>query len=117
MQRLVIPGVIAAPTQRLVDHPAAGLTLAHGGVKGGEFPARLGFGAQRGERARVRRVIGEIGQLMRVVFKVEELIWIERAAVVFPLAIAQRYERRIRGLGGIFHRDRRIARDPLPLRH
>src|SRR5690606_426105 len=41
LQRLVIPGIIAAVAQRLVDHPAPRLAFAHGCIEGGHVPARL----------------------------------------------------------------------------
>ena len=39
LQRLVVPGKIAAVAQGFVDYPATGLRMAHGGVELGKVPA------------------------------------------------------------------------------
>ena len=95
LQRLVIPRVIATLPQRLVDDPAAGLTGADIGVISGKVPTGFGLGAQGLQGSGMGRILRQIAQLLGVGLQIEQLIGVQRAAVVFPLAIAHRHQRRI----------------------
>ena len=93
MQRLVVPRVIAAVAQRLVDDPAAGLRLAHIGVETGKIPAGLGLGAQVRQRVLMCVMVRQIGQFLRVAVHIEQLVGVERAAIVFQFARPQADQR------------------------
>ena len=60
LQRLVIPRVIIAAAQRLVNHPSAGLRLANFGVIARQIPTRLRFRPQGGQRAGMAGVRGKV---------------------------------------------------------
>src|SRR6218665_2368963 len=93
LQRLVIPGVIGAVAQRLVDDPAPRLAFAHGGVKGFHVPAGIAHFLEGAQRRRMRRGAGEVGEFQRIGVEVEELVGIEFAVDIFPLAFANADER------------------------
>ncbi len=62
-------------------------------------------------------ISGQIGQLMRIGLKIEQLIGVKRAAGKFPTSLTQTDQRRIGRLGGVFHGDRGHACLALPERH
>ena len=70
----MIPRIVPALAQRLVDDPAAGLAFAHIGIKGGQIPAGVGLGRQGQPRALMGRFFGKVGQLVRIGFQIEQLV-------------------------------------------
>ena len=71
LQRLIVPRIIAAVPQCLIDDPAASLRMADISVKLGQIPARLRFRAQLGQRALVCGHLSQIVPLMRVCLKIK----------------------------------------------
>ena len=94
LQRLIVPRIVCAVPERVVDDVPPGLGLAHLGVVACKVPARLGLGLQLGPGALMRRGFGKVRQLVRISLKVKELVGIRRAHRVFPLSVAQADHRR-----------------------
>lgn len=113
-QGLEIPRIVGPIAQRLINDPAARLRLTHVRIEGFEVPTGSCLNAESLKGLSMVRIFGEVVQLIRVGVQIKKLFGINRAIGVFPTPFTQTYQRRVRPLRRVFHRNRGLTRLPIP---